>query len=182
MSGAPVLDILREMHGDTYRNAAPLPKQEDDQPVWRGLGFQLAGTRLVSVIGEVVEIINPPRVTTLPRVKAWMLGVANVRGRLVPIVDLAAYLALPTTTPRRDWKVMIVEDDELVVGLLVEQSLGMQQFVEESFEDVVLDGLDALQPYMRGAFRLGGRVFHVVSLRSLVRGPRFFEVAELVAQ
>jgi len=173
-----VFDILREMHSDTFRNAAPMPTKTDDHEEWRGLGFQIGGVRLVSPMGEISEIMQLPRYTTLPGVKPWLLGIANIRGRLIPIIDMHTYLDMPTALPRKDWRVMVIEEGDLVVGLLVEQSLGMQHFLEDGFEKVTPAELPGLQGNLRGAYRHGGRIYYVVSLLSLVRDEEFFEVAE----
>jgi twitching motility protein PilI len=178
VAGSRVLDILREIEADTFRNATPLPAKRDARPEWQGLGFQVGGVRLVSHLGEVSEILTLPRVTALPRVKDWILGIANVRGRLIPIVDLHRYLGVTATTPRLQWRVFVVESPEFKVGLVVEQSLGMQHFLLDSFEEGRPDGLAALTPFVEGAYRHAGRIFYVVSLASLVRDERFTQVAE----
>jgi len=178
MGSGQIFEILTEMHSDTFRNAAPLPMKEENRVEWQGLGFQLGGIRLVSALGEVSEILNIPRITHLPGVQPWLLGVANVRGRLIPIVDLHGYFDIATSLPRKDWRVLIVEDDGLITGLLVEQSLGMQHFLEENFEDVVPSDLDELKPNLRGAYRHSGRMFYVVNLKSLIQEKKFLEVAK----
>ncbi len=173
-----VLDILRDIEADAFRNAAPLPAKREARPEWQGLAFQVGGTRVVSPLGEVDEILTVPRVTRLPRVKDWILGVANVRGRLVPIIDLHRYLGVSTTTARIQWRVLVVRSEEHQVGLVVEQSLGMQYFHADAFEEGRPDGLDGLHPFVEGAYRHGGRVFYVVRLSSLVQDERFINVAE----
>ena len=52
---------------------------------WRGVGFRLGQRRFVSSFEEVVEILSLPAVTPVPGAQAWMLGVANVRGSLLPV-------------------------------------------------------------------------------------------------
>ncbi len=173
-----VLQILRDIQADTFRNAAPLPLQRDTRPEWQGIGFQLGGVRFVAPLGEVEEILKLPRVTALPRVRDWVSGVANVRGRLIPVIDLHRYLGLTATVQRMQWRMLIVEGDEIRVGLVVEQSLGMQHFQEDSFEEGQPEGVDAMHPFIKGAYRHGGRVFYVVTLVSLVRDERFLNVAE----
>lgn len=177
MAANGVLDILRDIETDTLRNAAPLPLKRDTRPEWQGLGFQISGVRLVAPLSEVSEILTPPRVTALPRVKDWMLGIANVRGRLIPVIDLHRFMGIATTVPRTQWRVLVVEQGETIAGLLVEQSLGMQHFLDDSFEEGQPEGLDAIRPYIQGAYRHGGRVFYVVSLTSLIRDEKFNDVA-----
>lgn len=178
MARSQALQILRDIKAATFQNAAPLPLKENAQPEWQGVGYQVGGLRLVSAMGEVAEILTMPRVAALPGVKSWVLGIANVRGRLIPVIDLHDFLGMAPTQPRSQWRVLIVEDEDLVVGLVVEQSLGIQHFHEDSFEQPVTEGLDAIKPYVRGAFRHGGRVYHEAQLKQILRDERFFDVAE----
>lgn len=172
------INVLYDIKAATFKNAAPLPHKEEAQAQWQGLGFLVGGTRLVSKIGDVVELLQMPKLTPLPAVKSWVKGIANVRGRLVPIVDLHEFLGVPTTMPANQWRLLIVEDEDVVVGLLVEQSLGIQHFSEDSYEAHDGDGLGGLQDFVEGAFRHGGRVFHEVHLKSILRDDRFFDVAQ----
>ena len=177
-TASQVLGILSEIKAATFANAAPLPLRESVHPEWQGLGYQVGGLRLVSPMGEISEILKLPRLSVLPGVKPWLLGIANVRGRLIPVIDLHEYLGMTTTLPIVQWRVLVVEDEELVAGFLVEQSLGIQHFLKDSFEETTADGVAALQPYLRGAFRHGGRVFYQARLKSILKDEKFFDVAE----
>ena len=59
---------------------------------WTGVGFMLSGQYFLAPIGEVAEILKVPRYTMIPGVANWMKGLANVRGRLLPIMDLLVFL------------------------------------------------------------------------------------------
>ncbi len=178
MAKSEALAILSDIQAATFRNAAQLPLKESAQPEWQGIGFQIGGMRLVSPMGEVNEILKVPKITALPGVKGWLLGIANVRGRLMPIVDLHEYLNMTPTLPMAQWRVLIVEHDDLIAGLVVEQSLGIQHFLEGSYEEVDGESLETLTPYVKGAFRHGGRVFFEMHLSAILRDEKFFEVAE----
>ena len=178
MSQSEALNVLREIRESTFKNAVPLPHKEQVQAQWQGLGFLVGGVRLVSKLGEVSELMQVPRLTSLPAVKSWVKGIANIRGRLIPVVDLHEYLDVPTTLPVSQWRVLVIEDDDIAAGLMVEQSLGIQHFLEDSFEESDGAGLDGIGPYVVGAFRHGGRVYHEVQLKAILRDERFFDVSE----
>ena len=99
MAKSQALNILQEIKAATFQNAAQLPLKESAHPEWQGLGFQIGGLRLVASMGEISEIMKLPKLVSLPGVKSWVLGIANVRGRLVPVVDLHDYLGLAPTMP-----------------------------------------------------------------------------------
>ncbi len=179
------LNVLHDIKAATVKHAAALPHKEEVQAQWQGLGFLVGGIRLVSKLGEVSELLQVPRLTPLPAVKSWVMGIANVRGRLIPIIDLHEFLQLPTTLPMNQWRVLVVEDGDLVAGLLVEQSLGIQHFLEESYETQLAESsrgdLAGLAAYTSGAFRHGGRVYHEVQLKSILRDEKFLDVALTVS-
>jgi twitching motility protein PilI len=178
MAQTQAIDLLREIEAAAFRNAAPLPLKQDGQAEWQGMGFQVGGLRLACAMGEISEVLKMPRVTPLPGVKSWILGIANVRGRLIPIIDLHQYLGMSPTAPMAQWRVLVVEEGSLVAGLLVEQSLGMQHFLQETFETGTFETLGALTPYVSGAFRHSGRVFYEAHLKAILKDERFSEVAE----
>jgi twitching motility protein PilI len=178
MSNSEALNVLREIRESTFANAVALPHREEVQAQWQGLGFLVGGIRLVSKLGEVSEMMQIPRLTSLPAVKPWMKGVANIRGRLIPVIDLHEYLEVPTTLPMNQWRILVIEDEDVVAGLMVEQSLGIQHFLEDSFEESDGEGLEGIGPYVVGAFRHGGRVYHEVQLKAILRDEKFFDVSQ----
>lgn len=170
--------LLREVAASAAAFALPLPASQAAADPWRGLGFNVGGNRLVSEIGQVLEVLATPPLTPVPGVKPWMLGIANVRGRLLPVVDLCGYLGLANTTHHSEWRILVVEDGDLYCGLLVEQSFGMLQFEPqeaEAGEDSAVE--PGLVRFLRGSYRQSARQWRVMDVRALAREPTFFEVA-----
>lgn len=182
MAPGHAFEELREIESAAFRHAAPLPLKQDAHPRWQGMGFQVGGVRLVSAMDEISEVLKLPKVAALPGVKAWVLGVANIRGRLIPVIDLHQFLGMAPTLPMAQWRVLVVEHEDIAAGLLVEQSLGMQHFFEDSFEHATEDVPEALKDYVRGTFRHGGRVFYEARLRSILQDERFLDVAQQTSQ
>jgi len=102
------------------------------------LSFFLAGEEYALGILRAQEIIEYDTVTRVPGVPAWVRGVYNLRGRVVPVIDLAVKLAMPPATLTRWSCIVVVEvklgDEQVVLGLLVD-SIG--QVLELEAEDVV---------------------------------------------
>ncbi|MDA1073213.1 MAG: chemotaxis protein CheW [Proteobacteria bacterium] len=153
-----------------------MPRREAVRSEWQGLGFQIGGMRLVAPIADVGELMKVPRLARVPVVKPWMRGIANNRGRLVPIVDLHIYLGIEPVLPVNQWRVLLVEHQQMTVGLIVEQSLGIQHFLEDSFEAGSNENLGALTPHIKGTFRHGGRVFYHVRLKTIFEDANFLDV------
>ncbi len=122
------LDTLRDYEKRSLIHAVGLPEQVAAQGLWVGIAYRLEGASLVSQLDQVVEIMPVPAVTSVPGAKFWMLGVANVRGNLVPIVDLRGYLNGDKTQIGRSTRVLVAIQQDSVVGLLVDEIVGQRQF------------------------------------------------------
>lgn len=167
-----LLDIAER----SRRYASALPQQLEAVVYWRGVGFMVAGHQFTADMNDVVEILQPPRLTRVPGVRSWVLGVANVRGRLVPVMDLAGLLGLPTRANWRTRRVLVVEQGDHLVGLLVDAVLGMQQFpVDRHIEEVEVD--PAVAKFAQQGFERDGRVWPIFQLRELVQSSEFLQIA-----
>ncbi len=157
-------------------NAHDLPTRQDLAQLWSGIGFVLDGARYVAPLDEVAEVLSPPDFTRIPGVLPWMRGVSNVRGRLMAVMDLTAFLAddLPAALQRR--RLLVVDQDELYTGMAVDQVLGMQHFPADSFVEQ-WNVSDRVAPYVRGAYAQDGEYWPVFSLSSLTQDPRFMQVS-----
>lgn len=168
--------LLLDIADRSRRYASQLPQQVEAVSYWRGVGFMLAGQHFAVDMNDVAEILQPPKLTKVPGVRSWVLGVANVRGRLVPVMDLAGLLGLPSRANWRSRRVLVIEQNDHLVGLLVDAVLGMQQFAVDRRVDV--NGLDpALVRYVADAYERDGREWPVFQLRELIQAPEFMQVA-----
>jgi purine-binding chemotaxis protein CheW len=88
--------------------------------------FTLGDIRAAVPLVRAVEIGRHPRITPLPNLPGWLLGVGNVRGEIVSMVDLAAFLGVdrPRSAHRR--RFIVVRNLEMRVGLVVDRILGIR--------------------------------------------------------
>lgn len=170
-------ELLLEIDQRCRLLAADLPSQETRQHSWSGIGFRLGRRWYVAAMGEVSEVLHEPRHTLLPGVKPWVRGVANLRGRLLPIIDLCAFLGHELSPLRLQRRVLVMEYKELFVGLLVDEVAGLKHFAQDTLEPGVGDFADtAINPYLQGQFRRE-QIWQVFSPFALARSPGFLEVA-----
>ena len=120
--------------------------------------------------------MQTPRVTKVPGVRNWMLGVSNIRGRLVPILDLAGLLDVPSKTNWKTRRVLVVGEGQQQHGLLVDAVLGMQQFPSHLVNNQM--NIEAnYAPYVRGCFERDGSNWPIFSFTDLVQADEFLHVA-----
>lgn len=120
---------------------------------WQGVVFEIGGQRLVAPMGQVSEILTMPEYTSLPLVKPWMLGIANIRGRLLPLTDLSRFLQVPSQLSQMaNRKVIVIDHDNMFSGLLVDKVLGIEQFTQDQYRPEALEHSSPFAPYNHGKF------------------------------
>ena len=76
----------------------------------------------------------PSPLTRVPGAKSWILGLANVRGQLLPVIDLRQYPGQRRRRrPRATTRVVVVNHRDIPAGLLVDEVLGFRRFAESEF-------------------------------------------------
>lgn len=133
-----------------------------DQHQWTGIAFEVAGQQLVAPMGEISEILALPEVVPIPLTKPWLLGVANVRGRLLPLADLAKFLNLHSHERLKKRKVLVIDEDGMFSGILVDQVLGIMQFSENHYQPNALPENSPFAPYNHGVFVKEGKEWPVM--------------------
>src|SRR5690606_163317 len=170
---------LAQLDPQCKQCAEGLPAQEEVVELWNGIGFELADRKYVIPMGEVGESLHIPRFTQVPGVKSWMNGVANVRGRLLPIMDLAQFFGLTgATRTNRDRRVLIVEREDVFSGLIVDSVHGMQYFPTDSYQQSAQDIPSAIRPFIKGQYTKNDEVWTVFSPFLLIEAPSFVDVAQ----
>ncbi len=171
------LQWLAYLESLCLKNARGLPQQELTEQEWVGIGFRLGDLNLVAPLGEVIEILTPPELSRVPRTKPWVCGIANVRGNLLPIMDLQGYLHDRPAHMTRRSRILVVDYNGLYSGLVVDAVLGLKHFVDEQRCDE-LPGDDArIQAYMSHGFRVGEEHWGVFSMHRLAETPQFLQAA-----
>lgn len=167
---------LLELDQLSRRYSAGLPAQQEVVQTWSGIGFRMGSRVFVSPMGEVSEVLHEPRQTPLPGVKPWVRGVANVRGRLLPIMDLCGFLGGELTAPRKQRRVLVVDHGDVFAGLIVDEVFGMQHFSVDDFSEQFPLLEAAIQPFIYGVFQRE-RPWLVFSPHALAGGQAFRDVA-----
>ncbi len=168
---------LAEIAQLSRQYAQGLPAQEEARAIWSGVGFTLNDRRYVVSMDEVSEILSVPRYTQVPGVKSWVKGIANVRGRLMPVMDLLGFLNRPSALQLKRRRLLALERGELYSGLVVDEVLGMQHIPQDTFTNTVPGEYAETRPYLKGGFATEKGFWAVFSLYELARDPRFLNVA-----
>ncbi|WP_263081617.1 chemotaxis protein CheW [Endozoicomonas sp. Mp262] len=170
-------DELVAIEKQVMQFSTPFPAIETTSNQWSGVSFILNNHHFVVDFREILEILSIPDMTPLPDVQDWVKGIANIRGRIVPIVDLGDFLGRdsPLSTGRR--KTLLVEHKETPLGLIVDEVQGMMKFSGLKDEkDVPGELKSAYRPFVTGCFFRD--IHHLVfCTRRLLSSHRFLRAA-----
>jgi len=167
---------IDERHRAQRADVSLLPME---RPLWTGIRFLLQGRRLVCPVNEVAEVSTIPKITPIPGVLSWMKGLANVRGRLLPIIDLSAFLFHESDNNRMQLKrLLVIEQGALYCGLIVDEVLGRQHQLLETVVVAECIVEPALKLYVAGEFTgTEGETWQVLSLVRLLENQNFLNAA-----
>lgn len=158
-------------------HACGLPQQLNNEDEWTGIGFRLGEMTLVAPLGEVSEILTPPGLSQVPRTKAWVCGIANVRGNLMPIMDLQGYLHDRAAALNRRSRILVVNHQGVYAGLVVDAVLGLRHFSDKQLCGELPGDDPRIHEYMTHGFKDGKEHWGVFSMHKLAETPQFLKAA-----
>lgn len=171
------LELLRWLEQRGRAIAISRNEAGEAHSAWRGLGFRLGEVGLAAPFGEVVEVLRTPPVTQVPGAKAWVRGLANVRGRLLPIMDLRHFFfGMPARLSRQE-RTLVIETHDMAVGLVVDEVLGVRQFLPDERMEHWAEACGRLACFVHTGFIREGATWGVFSFHDLLETPGFMQVA-----
>jgi twitching motility protein PilI len=171
-------ELLKELEKRSRTVAAANVTETDAGEEWVGVAFRMGGETFLVAREETREVLGYPAVVTrIPGAKSWVKGLANVRGALMPMLDLRQFLGSGATASGRNTRIVVVNHRDVPAGLMVDEVLGFRRFAESEFNAEAPPTVIRCDSYLAGAFRRGGEVWPVLSLKSLVESQSFLQAA-----
>jgi twitching motility protein PilI len=167
-------EALVDYERRSLAHVAGVPEQIDAAGLWRGIGFRVGDRYFVSSISEVNEILSmPSALTPVPATRNWLLGVGNVRGNLIAVVDLKQFLMEQRTHVSDRSRVLWVKQAGGGVGLLVDEVLGQRNLTDEQRVDAEGESDPRLARFVTENVTVGERKWGMFSVVELTRAPDF---------
>lgn len=166
-------DLLAQL--ETRARAARLDATAGQAQVWVGLGCRLGAQWLAVPKEDVREVITLPSLTRVPGAKPWLLGLANVRGNLLPVCDLRLLMGqTDPATASRGTRVLVYNSTRVPAGFLVDEVAGYRQFAASEQQRELLSGADsALRECALGAFQRDAQSWIALSLHKVAASEGF---------
>lgn len=161
----------------------PVEGQEFSQPANEESPHDTGGMRLQVVvvavhdafygirIGTVREILRVPKITWVPWTPEYIVGIINVRGEMLSIVDLRVFFHYAASQFADTNRIVVVEARELAAGLLVDEMVDILDVPIVTFQSIPAetDHLEQ-QHYLAGHFRWRGMTLALLDSDLLLQG------------
>jgi len=163
------------------------PEQGKNQlPAAQYLTFLTAGEEYAVGIGKVSEIVEYETVTTVPNTPAWIRGVTNLRGRVVPVIDLAVKFGLPASRISKFSCIIITEvmyeGEKLTMGVLADSVSQVIELTAEEIEPTPPFGTRVKMEYLLGMGTLGRKFCLILDIDKVLSADELLAVTESVSE
>ena len=166
-------DVLQDLEKRTLEGSTGLLALDQIEEEWVGVGFRIGDAKLIAPMSEVKEILDLPVFTQVPGVKSWIVGVANVRGSLLPIMDMKGFLLGDDIKQRNKGRIIVIDYKGFSTGLIVEEVYGLRHFRESDETEDALDMNESILPYVEKTYKQDDENWPVFSFNEMVEDERF---------
>ena len=133
------------------------------------LTFKLGREEYAIEILRVQEIRGHSRITPIPNTPAHVKGVINLRGTVVPVVDLRRRLGMPETSDMKFSAIVVVTIGTKIVGLFVDEVSDVVDIQDAAVQAPPEFGAPAETRFIAGLVHVGERLIVLLSLDTILR-------------
>ena len=144
---------------------------------WSGITFGLGEARLACNIDRVAEILPCPQSTPVPGAKAWIAGLANVRGELLTVIDLKCFLTGSRAQVRSNSRLLATSLNKAPIGLLIDEVFGQRHFLDSDAVTAQLPDDSPLHSVVTKQHQHGAETWHELDLDRLFNSAEFLNGA-----
>lgn len=130
--------------------------------------FELADEEYAVDITQSKQIIKVPKITPVPNTPAYVRGVINLRGQIVPVVDLRKRFGINSGTGEKE-RIITIEYEDMLIGLLVDDIKEVLWYnTEKELESAPEIDTAVRQDYIKGVIKKGKRLIVLIDLEKLL--------------
>src|SRR5712671_3311869 len=148
------------------------------------VGFRIGNETFGVRIGSVREIVRVPEITAVPSAPETVEGVINLRGKIIPVMDLRKRFGQADIQADKKNRILVVELENKLIGLIVNAASEVLKIPPSDIEAPGTVFAEGESGYVTGVGKLKGRLIILLDISKLLHRPeykRLEEAAEPVA-
>lgn len=142
--------------------------KSDSSEILQMVSFIIGNEEYAVDIFYVKEINRLSHITKVPNAPEFIEGVINLRGRIIPVIDLRIKMGLPKKENDKNSRIIVVEDEEILVGFLVDAVKEViripKKIIEEPPEIVTSNKTD----FISSVGKLDDRLLIMIDLKKIL--------------
>ena len=144
---------------------------------WSGVTFALGDSRLACKIDLIHEILPIPASTPVPGAKPWIIGLANVRGSLLTVVDLVCFLTGVRSPVTQRSRLLATNLNKAPIGLMIDEVFGQRHFLDSDAVKAQLPEDSSLRKVVNKQHCFGAETWQELDLDQLFNTAEFLNGA-----
>lgn len=143
-------------------------QDEHDDDLLQLVTFRIGEEEFGVDILAVQEIIRLMQITMVPRAPAFIEGVINLRGKVIPVINMRTRFSLPSVTHDSNTRIVVMEFGQKIVGFLVDGVSEVLRIPANTVEEAppVVSGIGS--EYIKGVGKLDDRLLILLDLNNLL--------------
>jgi purine-binding chemotaxis protein CheW len=146
------------------------------------VGFRIGDETYGVKIGSVREIVRVPEITTVPNAPEMIEGVINLRGKIIPVMDLRKRFGSSAVQPDKKNRILVVELETRLLGLIVSSASEVLKIPPSEIEPPGAVFAEGESSYVTGVGKLKGRLVILLDIARLLRRQPEFKTFEEAAE
>ncbi len=142
--------------------------QEKNQQVFRWVTFRLADETYGINVMQVQEVLRMTDVAPVPGAPHYVMGIINLRGNVVTVLDTRKLLDLATSDISDSSRIMIIESGKVTVGLLVDSVAEVVNIASSDIDPPPSVGNDEGSRYIQGIYSTEQQILILIDLNKLI--------------
>ncbi len=143
------------------------------------VGFRVGAETFAVPIALVHEIVRVPEITAVPEAPECVEGVINLRGKIIPVVDLRKRFGEASVSPGKKNRILVAEVEGKLVGLMVDAASEVLKLPPSEIEAPPNVFSEGELNYVTGVGKLGGRLVILVDLTKVLQRGELKRLGEL---
>ena len=168
-----------QVTGDVTNTASTADDSEDLKQL---VSFIVGGEEFGISILRVQEIIRPMQITQVPHAPAFVEGIINLRGRIVPVVDLRQRFGFSSRENDSDTRILVLETEEQEVGFVADAVREVLQVDASTIEPAPQLAAPVEARYLRGVAKLEDRLLILLDLEGVLSREEACVLEEIQAE
>jgi purine-binding chemotaxis protein CheW len=160
-------------------NTSNKHKQTSDDPMLQWVTFKLAGETYGINVMQVQEVLRYSEVAPVPGAPDYVLGIINLRGNVVTVIDTRDRFGLPSGEITDSTRVVIIEAEKHVIGILVDSVAEVVYLRQSEVETAPNVGNDESAKFIQGVCHKNDELLILIDLNKLMTADEWAEVEDL---